>query len=60
MTKLTKMKNIGKELERKLKLIGINSAEELKSTGSKETFWGKNIKNYKANQTVWEICFFMV
>lgn len=39
MTELTKMKNIGKELERKLKIIGINSAEELKQIGSKETFF---------------------
>lgn len=39
MTKLTSMKNIGSELMRKLKIIGINSAEELKSMGSKETFF---------------------
>lgn len=39
MAELNKMKNIGKELERKLKIIGIKSSEELKSTGSKETFF---------------------
>lgn len=39
MTELTSMKNIGKELERKLKIIGINSAEDLKKFGSKETFF---------------------
>lgn len=49
MTELTKMKNIGKELERKLKLIGINSAEELKSTGSKETF-------FRLKQRFKEVC----
>lgn len=39
MTELNKMKNIGKKLERKLQIIGINSVEELKSVGSKETFF---------------------
>lgn len=39
MTELTSMKNIGKELERKLKIIGINSAEDLKQIGSKETYF---------------------
>lgn len=38
MTELTSMKNIGKELNRKLKIIGIDSAEALKHTGSKEAF----------------------
>ncbi|MDE5565418.1 MAG: TfoX/Sxy family protein, partial [Anaeroplasmataceae bacterium] len=38
MIELTTLRNIGKELERKLKIIGINSAEELKQFGSKETF----------------------
>lgn len=38
MTELTSMKNIGKELERKLKIIGVDSAEALKHTGSKEAF----------------------
>ncbi len=39
MAELTSMKNIGKELERKLKIIGINSANDLKRLGSKETFF---------------------
>lgn len=39
MTELTSMKNIGKELERKLKTVGINSAEDLKKIGSKEAFF---------------------
>jgi len=39
MTELISMKNIGKELERKLKIIGINSAEDLKKVGSKEAFF---------------------
>ncbi|MCX4254428.1 MAG: TfoX/Sxy family protein [Bacilli bacterium] len=39
MTELTSMRNIGKELERKLKKIGINSAEDLKKMGSKEVFF---------------------
>ena len=30
MTELSSLKNIGKEIERKLKSIGINSVEELK------------------------------
>lgn len=38
MVELTSMKNIGKELERKLKIIGIHSAEDLKEIGSKEAF----------------------
>ena len=39
MTDLTSMRNIGKELERKLKLIGIESAEELMTIGSKEAYF---------------------
>lgn len=30
MAELSSLKNIGKEIERKLKTIGINSSEELK------------------------------
>lgn len=44
MSELTSMKNIGKELERKLKIIGIHSAEELKQTGSKEAFFQLKIR----------------
>ena len=39
MTELTALKNIGKELERKLKSVGITSAEKLVELGSKETFF---------------------
>lgn len=49
MIKLSKVRNIGKELERKLQTIGINSAEELKNTGSKETF-------FKLKQRFPEVC----
>lgn len=38
MTELNTMKNIGKEMERKLKSVGIYSAEDLIRTGSKQTF----------------------
>lgn len=38
MAKLASMRNIGKEMERKLEAIGIGSAEELIQTGSKEAF----------------------
>lgn len=39
MTELISMRNIGKELERKLKLTGINYAEDLISIGSKEAYF---------------------
>ena len=39
MSELTSLKNIGKEMERKLKSVEINSAEELKQLGSKEAFF---------------------
>ena len=38
MSELVTLKNIGKELERKLKSVDINSAEELKALGSEEAF----------------------
>ena len=38
MTELSSMKNIGKEIERKLNNIDICSAEELIKIGSKEAF----------------------
>ncbi len=44
MTELTSMRNIGKELERKLKIIGINSAKDLKKIGSKEAFFKLKIR----------------
>lgn len=36
---LTSLKNIGKEMERKLNSIGINNANDLKKIGSKETYF---------------------
>lgn len=39
MTKLASMRNIGKEMERKLKHVGINTAEDLIREGSKEAFF---------------------
>ena len=38
MAELNTLKNIGKEIERKLKAVGISTAEELKAVGSKEAF----------------------
>ena len=39
MAELTSLRNIGKETQKKLQSIGINSAEELMRTGSKEAFF---------------------
>lgn len=36
---LSSMRNIGKEIEKKLKSVGICSAEELTKLGSKEAFF---------------------
>lgn len=38
MSELTSMMNIGKEMERKLTTVGIDSAENLIETGSKQAF----------------------
>lgn len=38
MSDLTSMMNIGKEMERKLKSVGIDTAENLIKTGSKKAF----------------------
>lgn len=38
MAELTSMMNIGKEMARKLTSIGINTAEKLMETGSKQAF----------------------
>ena len=38
MAKLASLRNIGKEIEKKLKSVGISTAEELKEVGSKEAF----------------------
>lgn len=39
MTKLTSMRNIGTEMERKLQSVGICAAEELIEMGSKEAYF---------------------
>ena len=39
MTELTSLKNIGKEMAKKLKSAGINTAEDLKAIGGKEAFF---------------------
>ena len=44
MAQLSSLKNIGKEIERKLKTIGINSAEELKEIGSKDAWFRLKLK----------------
>jgi len=38
MAELTSLRNIGKEMEKKLGSVGIATAEELKALGSKEAF----------------------
>ena len=38
MAELTSMMNIGKELEKKLNAVGIDSAEQLMAAGAKEAF----------------------
>ena len=38
MDKLTTLKNIGKEMERKLKSVGIHSKDDLIKIGSQEVF----------------------
>ena len=38
MTELSSMRNIGNEIEKKLKAVGICSAEELMQAGSKDAF----------------------
>ena len=38
MAKLTSMRNIGREMERKLTSVGISSAEELLAAGAKQAF----------------------
>lgn len=44
MTELTSMRNIGKEIEKKLKSIDIYSAEELRQMGSKEAYFRLKMK----------------
>jgi len=38
MAELSSLRNIGKEIEKKLRFVGIETAEELKKVGSKEAF----------------------
>ena len=38
MAKLTSMMNIGREMERKLRSVGIGSAEELLAVGAKQAY----------------------
>ncbi len=38
MSELTSMKNIGKEMERKLRSVGIHTAEELAQAGGEEAY----------------------
>jgi len=47
MSDLSSLRNIGKELEKKLKVAGIETAEELKRIGSQEAFI--RIKSYYPN-----------
>lgn len=44
MPELTSLRNIGKEIEKKLKSVGINSAEDLKQIGSKEVFFRLKVR----------------
>ena len=39
MTDLTSMMNIGREMARKLTAVGVDSAEKLRETGSKQAFF---------------------
>jgi len=39
MSELTDMQNIGKELEKQLKQVGVETCEELIQLGSKEVFY---------------------
>jgi len=47
MSELASLRNIGKELEKKLKFAGIETAEELKQVGSKEAYI--RVKSYHPN-----------
>lgn len=44
MAELSSLKNIGKEIERKLKTININSSEELEKVGSKDAWLRLKLK----------------
>ena len=51
MAELTSLRNIGKELEKKLKSVGISTAEELKAIGSKGAF-AKLKKKYPGDKAM--------
>lgn len=44
MEDLTSMKNIGKEMKKKLESVGISTPSELREIGSKDTFFRLKIK----------------
>lgn len=44
MSELTSLKNIGREIARKLRSIGIDSAEELKEIGCKAAWYRLKVK----------------
>jgi DNA transformation protein len=48
MAELTSLRNIGKELEKKLKAVDITTAEELKKIGSEEAYVRLKLRNPKA------------
>ena len=47
MSELSSLRNIGKELEKKLKFAGIETVEELRQVGSKEAYI--RVKSYYPN-----------
>lgn len=49
MAELTAMMNIGKEMEKKLKSVGVDSPEKLVQTGAEQTF-------LKLKQTYPQVC----
>lgn len=49
MSNLTSMMNIGKEMTRKLKAVGIDTSEKLIETGAKEAF-------FKLKETYPNVC----
>jgi len=51
MTELTTLKNIGETMDKKLKSVGISTAEQLKEMGSKEAFT-KLKKKYPNNKSM--------
>lgn len=54
MSKLIKMPNVGKILEKRLSHIGITNAEELIELGSKETFF--RLHNFEGDTCFSTLC----